>query len=104
MQQQSDDDDALARLIYPRPRPTDYLHLVLITGGMVTVTAFASYAVKLTLDTPLLVAPLLPTAAFVALVNRSDLPAIPEGSRRSTVALTVALLFTAGLLNASAAG
>lgn len=90
-------------LVHPRPRPVDYLKLVLLTAGMVSVTCLTSWAARNAVGVPVLLAPVLPTATFIALLTRTDLPAIPEGGK-SRVFLTsvAAMLYAGGVLNASA--
>lgn len=97
------DTEDLYALVHPCHRPLDYLKLMLLTGGLVTVTCLASWTASNAVGTPVLLAPVLPTATFIALLTRTDLPAIPEGGK-SRVFLTsvAAMLYAGGVLNASA--
>lgn len=97
------DAENLYEMVHPRPRTLDYLKLVLLTGGIVTVTCLASWAMGNSVGAPLLFAPVIPTATLVALLARADLPAIPEGGRsRVFLAGVATMLYAAGLLNVSA--
>lgn len=89
-------------LVHPRPRTLDYLKLALFTGGMVTMTCLASWAANNAVGVPVLLTPVIPTATFVSLLARTDLPAIPDGGRSRVFLTCVAtVLYAAGALNAS---
>lgn len=97
------DAEDLYEMVQPRPRKLDYLKLVLLTGGAVTVTCLTSWAATKTIGAPPLLAPAVPTATFVALLDRADLPAIAGGGRsRTFLASVAAILYAAGMLNANA--
>lgn len=97
------DAEDLYEMVHPRPGSLDYLKLVLVTCGMVTVTSLASWAANNAVGVPSLLAPAIPTATFVALIDRANLPTIQEGGHSRTFLAGVGgMLYAAGALSAGA--
>lgn len=97
------DAEHVHELVHPRPRMVDYLKLMLLGVGTVTVVCLASWAMRNAFGASAVLAPVIPTATFVALLDRVDLPAIPEGGRcHAFLAGVAGILYAAGSLSGSA--